>query len=187
MAKDDIYKTCPEYCPFLKANQTYCELFRKSLQTKVLPLKCEECKNPVQRMESYKALDLPLEARADMWQKALAKHHEIELGKKREEEAVRKKFAAFLEDKYGSRPPLDGNSNLKTLVINLFMVMDATERQMMTAVLNSNNGDVLLQAIERAPKDNSLLRNIRRELDSVFRDYQQSIQNTTGPRTNIRS
>ncbi len=176
MSADDK-KRCPEYCPFLKASNTYCELFRLSLQTSFgLPLKCEQCTNPVQRMESYKSLSLSVEDRVSMWQKAIFKHNEIELGKKRKEEKARQTFAAFLEEKYGARPPLEGNTFLKNLVINLYMVLDATERSMMMAVLNSNHGEGLLQAIDRAPRDESLLRNVRRELDAHYMQYHNTLQ-----------
>jgi hypothetical protein len=185
--EDDKYKKCPEYCPFLKANNTYCELFKKSLQTKIFPLKCDECMNPEQRMASYKALGLSLDSRADMWQKAIGKYNEIELDRKREELAVRKKFSEFLADKYGQRPPLAGNAYLNNLVINLYMVLDATERQMMMSVLNGKGGNEFILAIDRAPKDDSLLRNIRRELDSSYKEYQEVLQNVNEARSNTRS
>lgn len=186
MSDDDRLKKCPEYCPFLKAKGTFCELFRRALQSSHgISMKCEDCKNPEQRMSSYKALGLSLEDRSQMWQQAIVKHNEIELGKKREQEAIRKKFAGFLEDKYGGRPPLEGNIFLKNLIINLYMVMDATERNMMMAVLNGRNGDALIQAIERAPKDESLLRNIRRELDEKFKEHQLMMQRTQRQNENI--
>jgi hypothetical protein len=177
MADDDKYKRCPEYCPFLKANNTFCSLFRRPLQVSHgISTKCEECKNPEQRKSSYKALGLSVNDREQIWQQAILKYNEIELGKKREEEGVRKKFAALLEDKYGSRPPLEGNTFLKNLIINLYMVLDATERSMMSAILNGRNGDRLIEAIERAPKDESLLRNFRRELDEQFKQHQLEIK-----------
>ena len=179
MSKDERFKKCPEYCPFLMASGTFCQLSRRTLQTnKGLAFKCEECKNPEQRMSSYKALGLSVDSRAEMWNKALHKHNEIELGKKRQQEAIRKKFASFLEDKFGSRPPLAGNMFLNNLVINLYMVLDATERTMMMSVLNSRGGDALLQSIDRAPKDDSLLRTVRRELEGKYMELQQSIQRT---------
>ena len=152
-----------------------------------LPQKCEDCLNPEQRMASYQSLGLTLNNRIEMWQKAVVKHNEIELGKHREEEALRQKFAAFLADKYGDRPPLDGNTYLNNLVINLFMVLDNTERHMMMSVLKSKGGLSLLQAIDKAPKDDSLLRNIRRELDSHYQEYQKSLQNSMVGRENVRS
>jgi len=177
MSEDARFKKCPEYCPFLMASGTFCQLFRRTLQAqKGLALKCEECKNPEQRMSSYKALGLSVDGRAQMWNKALHKHNEIELGKKRQQEAIRKKFAAFLEDKFGSRPPLAGNVFLNNLVINLYMVLDSTERSMMMSVLNSRAGDILLQSIDRAPKDDSLLRTVRRELENEYLQLQQSLQ-----------
>ena len=98
------------------------------------------------------------------------------MGKKRQEEEVRRKFTAFLEDKYGSRPPLEGNAYLTSLVVNLYMVLDMTERQMMMALLNGRNGQELLKTIDRAPKDENLLRNFRRELDSQYMDYQRGME-----------
>ncbi|MBR1601177.1 MAG: hypothetical protein IJ677_06310 [Alphaproteobacteria bacterium] len=185
---DDRMKKCPEYCPFLMANGTFCELFKRTLQSSHgLAFKCEDCLNPEQRMSSYKALGLSVDSRAEMWQKAILKHNEIELGKRRQEEMVRKKFSEFLEDKFGSRPPLSGNSFLKNLIVNIYMVLDATERNMMMTLLNSRKGDVLVEAIEKAPKDESLLRNVRRELDLEFTEYQQTIQKTQYQNININA
>lgn len=187
MSEAEVHKKCPEYCPFLKANNTFCELFKRTLQQVAkMPEKCEECLNPEQRMASYQSLGLTLDSRIEMWQKAVVRHNEIELGKRREEESLRQKFAAFLTDKFGSKPPLEGNTYLNNLVINLFMVLDNTERNMMLSVLKSHSGDSLLQAIDRAPKDDSLLRNIRRELDSHYQEYQQTLQNSLSGRENGR-
>lgn len=188
MSEAEVHKKCPEYCPFLKANNTFCELFKRALQqVSKLPQKCEDCLNPEQRMASYQSLGLTLNNRIEMWQKAVVKHNEIELGKHREEEALRQKFAAFLADKYGDRPPLEVNTYLNNLVINLFMVLDNTERHMMMSVLKSKGGLSLLQAIDKTPKDDSLLRNIRRELDSHYQEYQKSLQNSMVGRENVRS
>lgn len=187
MSEAEIHKKCPEYCPFLKANNTFCELFKRALQqVSKMPQKCESCLNPEQRMASYQSLGLTLDNRIEMWQKAVVKHNEIELGKHREEEALHQKFAAFLTEKYADRPPLEGNTYLNNLVINLFMVLDNTERSMMLSVLKSNGGLSLLQAIDKAPKDDSLLRNIRYELDMHFKEYQQEIQNSVSERSNSR-
>ena len=177
MADTEKTKKCPEYCPFLKANNTFCVLFGRSLRTiGDLGIRCDECKDPEQRLSSYKALGLTEDNRIEMWQNAVVKHNEIELGKKRQEEVVRKKFASMLEDKYGARPPLAGNQFLNNLVINLYMVLDSSERQMMQTLLNGRNGNDLLLAIDQMPKDHSLLRNLRRELDEEFLAYQRQFQ-----------
>lgn len=182
---DDRIKKCPEYCPFLMANGTFCELFKRTLQTSHgMAFKCEECLNPEQRHSSYQALGLSIDGRAEMWQKAVVKHNEIELDKRRQDEMLRKKFSDFLEDKFGSTPPLEGNSFLKNLIINLYMVLDATERNMMMSILNSRKGNVLVEAIDRAPKDESLLRNVRRELDAEYPEYKQELQRVQYQRQN---
>lgn len=180
-------KICPEYCPFLKANATFCELFKRNLQTGVATLKCDECLNPEQRMETYKNLGLSIDGRIEMWQKAVLKHNEIELSKKREEEEKRQQFSAFISDKFGSRPPMEGNIYLKNLLVNLFMVMDATERNMMMNVLNGREGDKLIDAINRAPKDENLLRNVRRELYDRHAELEKSIISSREMIANIRN
>ena len=185
---EDRIKKCPEYCPFLMANGTFCQLFKRTLQNSHgMAFKCEDCLNPEQRQTSYKALGMSVDNRAEMWQKAIVKHNEIELGKRRQEEMVRKKFSEFLEDKFGSKPPLEGNTFLKNLIVNLYMVLDATERNMMMTLLNSSKGEVLIESIERAPKDESLLRNIRRELDSQYAEYQQTLQKSQYQKININA
>jgi len=183
---DDRIKKCPEYCPFLMANGTFCELFKRTLQcTHGMAFKCEDCLNPEQRMDSYKALGLSIDSRADMWHKAIAKHNEIELGKRRQEEILRKNFAEFLESKFGSFPPLSGNAFLKNLITNIYMVLDATERNMMMTVLKGSKGNVLIEAIDRAPKDESLLSNIRRELDSAYSEHQETLQKAQNQKMNV--
>ncbi len=183
---EDKNKTCPEYCPFLKAGATFCELFKRTLQKGVATLKCEECLNPEQRQESYKNLGLSVDGRIEMWKNAVLKHNEIELGKKREEEAKRQKFSAFLDEKFGSRPPLEGNVYLHNLLVNLFMVMDATERNMMMAVLSGRGGDGLVEAIERAPKDENLLRNVRKELYARYSEHEKTLLNSRELSENTR-
>lgn len=185
---DDKMKKCPEYCPFLLANGTFCELFKRVLQTSHgMTFKCDDCKNPEQRMSSYKALGLSMDSRAEMWHKAIAKHNEIELGRRRQEEMIRKKISEFIEEKFGNKPPLEGNSFLKNLIINIYMVLDATERNMMMSLLNGRNGIALIEAIERAPRDDSLLRNVRRELDSQYIEYQKEIQQLQAQRQNTNT
>ena len=66
------------------------------------------------------------------------------------------------------------------------MVLDNSERHMMMSVLKGRGGDSLLQAIDRAPKDDSLLRNIRRELDLQYQEHQQVLQNSLSGRENNR-
>ena len=58
---------------------------------------------------------------------------------------------------------------------------------MMMSVLKGRGGDSLLLAIDRAPKDDSLLRNVRRELDSHYQEYQRTLQNSISGRENGRS
>lgn len=67
------------------------------------------------------------------------------------------------------------------------MVLDNTERSMMLSVLKSKGGLSLLQAIDKAPKDDSLLRNIRRELDLHYQEYQKSLQKAMSGRENVNA
>ena len=56
------------------------------------------------------------------------------------------------------------------------MAFDATERNMMNAVLNDKRGMSLIKAIGKAPKDESLLRNVRRELEDHFEQHKRDIK-----------
>ena len=56
--------------------------------------------------------------------------------------------------------------------------MDATERNMMMSVLKGRKGDELISAIDRAPKDENLLRNVRRELYDRYAEYEKTMQQT---------
>ena len=56
------------------------------------------------------------------------------------------------------------------------MALDATERNMMNAVLNGKRGMSLIKAIGKSPKDESLLRNVRRELEDHFEQHKRDIK-----------
>ena len=82
---------------------------------------------------------------------------------------------------------MEGNAFLKNLIINIYMVLDATERNMMMTLLNSGKGELLIDAIERAPKDESLLRNIRHELDYQYAEHQKDLQKPQYQNMNVNS
>ena len=67
------------------------------------------------------------------------------------------------------------------------MVLDSTERQIMQTLRGGRNGNTLLEAIERMPKDQGLLRNVRRELDEEFLAYQRQVQEIQKQNTNTNS
>jgi len=161
---EEVSKNCPLNCPYLQGWHDFCALFTRKLETSQdITWRCEECLNPEQRKNAVKIAELRGDVRtATLRENTGFDGNTLKVNHKRDEEGLRQKFMEFLEDKFGSRPPLEGNTALKNLIINLFVALDATERNMMNAVLNGKRGLSLIKAIDRAPKDESLLRNVRR-------------------------
>lgn len=175
---EDERKNCPETCPYLQGWHDFCGLFVRKLETSQdVTWRCEECLNPEQRKNTAKMAELRGDARAVSFRENTGfDGNTLKVNHKREEEGLRQKFIGFLEDKFGSKPPLEGNTALKNLIVNLFMALDATERNMMNAVLNGKRGMSLIKAIDKAPKDESLLRNVRRELEDHFEQHKRDIK-----------
>ncbi|MBO6290509.1 MAG: hypothetical protein J6N45_09370 [Alphaproteobacteria bacterium] len=171
-------KNCPVTCPYLQDWHNFCTLFMRKLETSQdLIWRCAECLNPEQRKQATKIAELRGDARSSaLRQNTGFSGNTLKVDHKRAEEGLRQKFIEFLEDKFGSRPPLEGNTALKNLIVNLFMALDATERNMMNAVLNGKRGMSLIKAIDKAPKDESLLRNVRRELEDHFEKHKLDIK-----------
>lgn len=175
---EEVSKNCPLNCPYLQGWHDFCALFTRKLETSQdITWRCEECLNPEQRKNAVKIAELRGDVRtATLRENTGFDGNTLKVNHKRDEEGLRQKFIEFLEDKFGSRPPLEGNTALKNLIINLFMALDATERNMMNAVLNGKRGLSLIKAIDRAPKDESLLRNVRRELEDHFEKHKRDIK-----------
>ncbi len=175
---EEVSKNCPETCPYLQGWHDFCDLFMRKLETSQdVTWRCEECLNPEQRKNAVKIAEL----RGDVRTSALCENigfdgNTLKVNHKCEEEGLRQKFIEFLEDKFGSRPPLEGNTALKNLIVNLFMALDATERNMMNAVLNGKRSMSLIKAIDKTPKDESLLRNVRRKLEDHFEQHKRNIK-----------
>ena len=92
------------------------------------------------------------------------------LAKKREEDPEVQDFIKLL-DVVGGDSPLDGMT--KTLLSNLFQVLDASEQTMLIAVLeNPMNLKSFLKQFEKTPHDQDLLKNFRALLYDVHNHVQ---------------
>ena len=175
---EDESKNCSSTCPYLQDWHDFCALFMRKLETSQdLTFRCEACLNPEQRKQAVKLAELRGDARSSaLRQNTGFSGNTLKVNHKRDEEGLRQKFIEFLDDKFGSKPPLEGNTALKNLIVNIFMALDATERNMMNAVLSGKRGTSLIKAVDRAPKDESLLRNVRRELEDHFEKHKLDIK-----------
>ena len=62
---------------------------------------------------------------------------------------------------------LDKQTN--QLIVNLYLVMDATEQSMLKSILNNPKSlDAFLEKLQRMPRNDSLLKNVRREMTDLY-------------------
>ena len=96
--------------------------------------------------------------------------------RRREEEPEVQEFNKLL-DVVGGDSPLDGMT--KTLLSNLFQVIDGSERSMLLSIMeNPKNLESFLKSFGKTPHDKDLLRNFRALLYDAHRDLTQ--QNMVG-------
>ena len=178
---EDEKKDCPENCPFLQNIDVFCSLFSHYLdKSQTVILRCEECLNQAQRKKALKIFELRGDVRTSFLRQNLAfDGSNLKVNHERDKEGLRQKLIGILDDKYGDKPPLEGNTYLKNLIVNLYMSLDTTEQNMMNTVLNGKQGISLIKKINSSPKDDSLLRNLRRELDDHFKQHQKDTQITS--------
>jgi len=80
--------------------------------------------------------------------------------RRREEAPEAQAFMKFLDVVGGGTDPIDGIT--KTLLSNLFQVLDGTEKSMLLTVMeNPKNLEAFLKSFKNTPRDSDLLRNFR--------------------------
>ncbi len=97
--------------------------------------------------------------------------------RRREEDPEVQEFIKLLDVIAGGGTPIDGMT--KTLLSNLFQVIDGSERSMLLAIMeNPKNLESFLKNFAKTPHDKDLLRNFRALLYEAHRDLvQQNIGN----------
>ena len=85
-----------------------------------------------------------------------------------EQSADRKEINDLLDAKNEQFPGmLDKQTN--QLIVNLYLVMDATEQSMLKSILNNPKSlDAFLEKLQRMPRNDSLLKNVRREMTDLY-------------------
>lgn len=116
----------------------------------------------------------------------------LDVGEENDPEALSDKLLVArkdLKDKYGS-PEAQGFKDLldmdgmplmsrqtKTLLMNLFLVLDNSEKEMMKHVLQTpNQVEAFLDSFQRQPQDQDLLANTRALLYEYDRKYQRELE-----------
>ena len=163
---------CPAYCPFLKQEAFYCRLFDIQLMASPpLIYKCFECMNSDTRKSAYKKKVKEFEERVYMWDKALKRTHKFDL-----KETIRttlrdwkerKVFKEFLMAMAGSLPIMV-DAKLRKLLLNLYLVLDSSEKMMMKSILsNPKAAEILIAKIKSVGKSPDLLKIVRKEMDDI--------------------
>ena len=87
---------------------------------------------------------------------------------KKEQSADRQDIENLLKSKNEQFPGmLDKQTN--QLIVNLYLVMDASEKSMLKSILNNPKSlDAFLEKLKRMPRNDSLLKNVRREMTELY-------------------
>ncbi|MBE6449357.1 MAG: hypothetical protein E7013_01470 [Alphaproteobacteria bacterium] len=165
---------CPDYCPFLKKEAFHCYLFDKPLVFDVFLLKCEECLNADVRKNKYKAKVKEFEHRQQMWDMAVKRKpnkvwEQIKVSFADWKE--RKSMKAFLTALAGDFPVLLDKKTTK-LLLNLYLVLDSTEKAIFKDLLsNSKTADLLISSVKGMGPRPDLLNQVRKKMDDIV--YQE--------------
>ena len=170
---------CPDYCPFLVKEEFYCQLFDKDLFFENFIIKCEECMNSDVRKTQYKKKVKDFERRQILWDKAVKRQpnklwQKIKVTfnewKQRNDikeffTLIAKEFSIFIDKK------------TTRLLINLFMVMDNSERAQLKSLLtNSKTADILVKFIQKKGAQKDILKLVRQKMDQMVFEEQKELQ-----------
>ena len=168
---------CPDYCPFLKKEAFHCHLFNKPLIFDIFLLKCEECLNADVRKTQYKNKVKEFEKRQLMWDKAIKRKPNKLLQQMKISFADwkdRKEMKAFLTALAADLPILLDKKTSK-LLLNLYLVLDSTEKSIMKDILNNpNTAEILINSIKKMGARSDLLKQVRKQMDNIV--YEQKKQ-----------
>ena len=167
---------CPNYCPFLKKEAFHCHLFDKPLIFDIYLLKCEECMNADVRKSQYKKKVKEFENRQKIWDKAL-KRQPNKLWQQMKisfsDWKDRKEMKHFLQALSGDLPILLDKGTNK-LLLNLYLVLDSTEKAIMKDILNNpNTAEILISSIKKMGPRADLLKQVRKKMDNILFEKQK--------------
>ena len=161
---------CPDYCPFLKKEAFYCQLFGKHLIFDEFIVKCEECMNADVRKSQYKKKVKDFERRQKLWDKALKQRpskiwQQIKVTFKNWKEM--KGLKEFLSEIAKEFPILLDKKTSK-LLMNLFLSLSNSEKEQMKALLvNPKTAEILIKFIQKTDVDKDILKKVRGEMDRI--------------------
>lgn len=169
-------EVCPDYCPFLKKEAFHCHLFNKPLVFDIFLLKCEECLNADVRKAQYKHKIKDFEKRQQMWDKAI-KRQPSKLWQQMKISFTdwkdRKEMKAFLTALASNFPILLDKKTSK-LLLNLYLVLDSTEKQLLKDILsNPKTAEVFLSSFKQMGTKPDLLKQVRRKMDNILFEKQK--------------
>ena len=167
---------CPDYCPFLKKDMVFCDLFDKKLIYDVFIVKCEECMNADQRKSQYKKKIKDFERRQMLWDKALKRtpNKLLQQFKTTVKSLVdRKAIKEFLSSIAKEFPILLDKKTTK-LLLNLFLTLDDSERMQMKQLLtNSKSAEMLIKFIQTRDGHKDMLKLVCQKMNQMTQEQQK--------------
>ncbi len=170
----DKIEPCSKTCPFLKvytlfedAQMAHCSLFDTPLVLVGIPRRCSDCLNADRRKAQYQAKKMAPMDRLQFWKNKIASLKKSPQEVSVEENQDRKEIKDVLTEKLDQFPALLDKATCQ-LLINLYLVLDSTEKSLMKDILNNPNKiEIFLKKIKTMGKNDNLLKNVRREMDEI--------------------
>ena len=162
---------CPENCPFLRRQgEVYlCDLFGGALKVVGGPLRCDDCLNDVRRKDQTRKRGLF--SRVRMFRRKLDFIKDFSKIKITEGKD-RQRFSKVLKT-LGEGIPNLLDQQKSNLLMNVFLVLDSTEKEQMISILqNQKAAESFVKKITSMSRGDNFIKDVRREMD----DYTAQIE-----------
>ena len=176
---------CPENCPYLQKKDTpcFCNLFGETLKGDTEPIRCDDCQNDTRHKDFSKRRGLF--SRVLMFRRklnAIKDFTQIKISEGKE----RQRFSNVLKELKETFPGLLDRQK-STLLMNVFLVLDATEKDQMISILqNHRAAEAFVKKITAMSRGDNFIRDVRREMDDfTYRIERQKEQQRQQIRASI--
>ena len=155
---------CPENCPYLRKKDTpcFCNLFGETLKGDDEPIRCDDCQNDTRRKDFSKRRGFF--SRVLMFRRklnAVKDFTQIKISEGKE----RQRFSSVLKELKETFPGLLDRQK-STLLMNVFLVLDATEKDQMISILqNHRAAEAFVKKITSMSRGDNFIKDVRREMD----------------------
>ncbi|MBP5533997.1 MAG: hypothetical protein J6Y03_00620 [Alphaproteobacteria bacterium] len=167
---------CPDYCPFLKKDEVFCQLFDKKLIYDEFIVKCEECMNADVRKSQYKKKIKDFEKRQKLWDKAIKNHPNklfLQIKNTFRDLIDRKAIKDFISS-IAKEFPILLDKKTSQMLMNLFLTLGGSEKMQMKELLtNSKSAEVLIKFIQTKGSQKDILKLVCQKMDQMTIEQQK--------------